>query len=481
MGTPRLDAPFFTLCGVIEGFYGPYYSAAQRQDLIRFLGEQGFNLYIYAPKNDRCHRDDWRRPYSTAEMARFAETIAVADKAGLTFCYALSPSAGLHYADPGEFATITAKLEAFYRLGARAFALLLDDVTPRFACAEDEERYPSPAAAQADLCNRVFAWLQELDPACPLFVCPTEYAGRAPFPDALHTLGALLHPAIALFYTGPEICSPAIAVADVESFAAATGRPPVIWDNYPVNDLAMAPDLHLGPLVGRAAELYAHTRGYVANLMLQPAASQIALQTVGEYLRAPHAYDPAAAWERALRAVAGPTAYPALRRFAENSLSSAPYPGAPEPLATLAMAALASLKLGEHAGASSAVAELENYLALLRQGGRDLLLHLENRSLLEELSPWLKLLELWAELGLQALALARVSETASPAAADVQRLGELRAAILAHPCRMAGSVLLPLADHAQERARFPVPATAAQEAPSLPPLPELSPLPPTMS
>ena len=442
------DAPFFTLRGVIEGFYGPFYSASQRQGLIRFLGEHGFNLYIYAPKNDRCHRDDWRKPYSGEDMAAFAETIAVAGEARLTFCYALSPSAGLHLADAGEFAAITTKLHAFYQIGARAFGLLMDDVTPRLISAEDARRYASPAAAQADLCNRVYAWLQELDPACPLFVCPTDYAGRAPFPETLHTFGALLHPAIELFYTGPDVCSSEITVADVDAFAAATGRPPVIWDNYPVNDLAMAPELHLGPLRGRETTLYAHTRGYVANLMLQPVASQIPLQTTGEYLRAPQMYEPSAAWDRALYTTAGPSSHAALRRFAETSLFSALYPDPPEPLVTLVTATLASLRRGEQAAESSAVHALNGYLATLTQDCQSLRSDLEDELLRIEIRPWLDALEAWLALGRQTLAVLSAGLAGWPAASGAGALGELRRAALAQPCRTGGSVLLPLADYA---------------------------------
>src|SRR5688572_1479837 len=46
----------FTLRGAVEGFYGVFYTPPERNDLIRFLGKNGFNLYVYGPKNDRQHR-----------------------------------------------------------------------------------------------------------------------------------------------------------------------------------------------------------------------------------------------------------------------------------------------------------------------------------------------------------------------------------------------------------------------------------------
>jgi hyaluronoglucosaminidase len=237
-------------------------------------------------------------------------------------------------------------------------------------------------------------------------------------------------------------------VADVSAFAAATGRPPVIWDNYPVNDLLMMPDLHLGPLVGRAAALHEQTRGFVANLMSQPVASQIALQTVGEYLSAPNSYDPAAAWERALSAAAGPAGYEALRGFAENSLSSALHPAPPEPLATLTTAALVSLKLGEPALASSAVQALDDYLAGLQAASRYLSEELVNEPLRAELRPWLELLDTWLALGREALHLLRAGQGGQSEAGSRQLLGELRTMATGHRCRITGNALLPLLDYA---------------------------------
>src|SRR5258706_10868738 len=42
--------------GIIEGFYGPPYSHADRLWLIDKLGAWGLNRYVYAPKDDPLHR-----------------------------------------------------------------------------------------------------------------------------------------------------------------------------------------------------------------------------------------------------------------------------------------------------------------------------------------------------------------------------------------------------------------------------------------
>ncbi len=75
----------FPVRGVVEGFYGAFYTFPERNDLIRFIAQHGFNLYIYRPKNDRQHRNRWREPYPTRIMDQFAETAATAREFGITF------------------------------------------------------------------------------------------------------------------------------------------------------------------------------------------------------------------------------------------------------------------------------------------------------------------------------------------------------------------------------------------------------------
>ncbi len=257
-----------SILGVVEGFYGVFYTAPERNDLIRFIGQHGFNWYLYAPKNDRQHRARWWEAYPQNIMAQFTETVQVAQEAGLTFCYAISPGGSIGYSSAQDFERVTHKLRSFYEIGVRSFGLFYDDNAPVFHQNADAQRYISPAHAQADLANRLLHWLRELDPACQLCVCPVDYYGRAPFSRSLHILGDELAPEIDLFYTGKEICSPTLTGTDARQFEDATFRKPLIWDNYPVNDLAMQGELHLGPLTGRDKDLPRATKGLLANLMI---------------------------------------------------------------------------------------------------------------------------------------------------------------------------------------------------------------------
>ncbi|MGC9321147.1 MAG: beta-N-acetylglucosaminidase domain-containing protein [Kosmotogaceae bacterium] len=53
----------FEIRGVVEGFYGTPWPMEKRREIIKFLGEHGYNLYIYAPKDDQLHRKRWRDMY----------------------------------------------------------------------------------------------------------------------------------------------------------------------------------------------------------------------------------------------------------------------------------------------------------------------------------------------------------------------------------------------------------------------------------
>ena len=105
--------------------------------------------------------------------------------------------------------------------------------------------FASVSQAQAGLANCLYETLITRDSAGTLSFVPADYSGRALFSQSLIELNSHLHPEINLCYTGAEICSPEITTEDGKQFEEAAGRQPVIWDNDPVNDLEMQPELQL--------------------------------------------------------------------------------------------------------------------------------------------------------------------------------------------------------------------------------------------
>ena len=439
--------------GVIEGFYGVYYTFPERDEMIRYIGSLGYNQYIYGPKNDRQHRMRWREPYPEDVMAAFSRTVSVAKAAGVSFVYSIGSGVTMSYASEEDFRLVMEKFEAFYRIGVRDFSILLDDISSEFKHAADAERYTTFAEAHADVCNRVYAALQALDPSCTLSMCPTDYHGKAPFSPYLHELGEKMHKNVAIFYTGEDICAREIRRSDAEAFGAAARRKPVIWDNYPVNDLAMRPELHVGPIRGREAGLLDAVDGYVVNLMAECEASKLALSTFADYFRDPAAYDPGRSWAKAIRGVAGEKSADAFRLFAEQSLESCLGEPNSVRLREVTEAAIGALTSGApKAGESEEVRRLEELLTAFDEGCYHLKNRMDNLALRNNLLPWIEVLEHWLWMGRRALLVLRAIELGEAYEGPLRMMQESLEDIDRAPKRMTDGSLRALAALALERA-----------------------------
>lgn len=441
----------FEVRGVVEGFYGAAYTQPEREGLLRFLGQLGYDTYYYGPKNDRQHRARWREPYGPRALEGFGRSVEAARAAGVEFVYTLSPGLDIRYSSAEDFAAVREKFASLMALGVRSFGLFLDDINPTFKHAEDSERFPSFAVAQAELCNRVLGWLRQRRADAALVMCPTAYHGAPPFGDYLHELGACLSPEVNVFYTGTEVCSPTITGREVEAFAQALRRRPLIWDNYPVNDGGMSSELHLEPIRGRGPELVASAKGFAVNPMNQVEASKVTLHTFAAYLSDPARYDPEAAWQEALAAVAGEEHAPALEALARTCRHGvlAPEP-APE-LARLAAAAHAALgRPGRAVADDPALVALREHLVHLDEACYALKFHLCNYALRAEVLPWVEALESWLWSGIRALEIVAAAESGDDVTVPLKRLKEPYATARAHHKRSGGEELEPFITRALE-------------------------------
>jgi hyaluronoglucosaminidase len=183
-------------------------------------------------------------------------------------------------------------------------------------------------------------------------------------------------------------------VEDAERFHAATGHRPLYWDNYPVNDVAMTWELHIGPYRRRDPLLHRASRGIIANAMSLYEASKIPIATIADYLSDPEGYDPEASWARAIRDVAGGDA-DAFALFADNVRSSCLSPeDAPRVTRGLEAFGFAAAR-GEVTYAATELRSLAD--RLLAAAAHLLRGPVENRALIDECRPWLEAFELGAE------------------------------------------------------------------------------------
>ena len=323
--------------GVIEGFYGPPWTHEERLDLIRFCAGVGLDTWVHAPKDDPYHRARWRDPYPEQELARLAELVAESKRHGVELVYAIAPGLSICYTRESDFEQLVAKCEQVRAVGVATVQLLWDDVEHTLNCADDDARYgheerPS-AAAQSELSNRFAGAFPQ---KTPLVICPMGYAGTGDSPYR-RVMKRILAPEIVVYWTGPEVVSLAITREELDMTVSRFGdHDLLIWDNYPVNDFE--PErLFLAPLRARDPRLWSgRATGLIANAMLQAVPSKLPLATVGEYLRDPEAYEPVAAFERAL-ARFGAEVVEALRALAPAPAELTPVSGAAELVDALAL------------------------------------------------------------------------------------------------------------------------------------------------
>jgi len=292
----------FTSRGVIEGFYGPPWSHDDRKDLIRFMGRVGMNVYFYGPKDDPFHRERWREPYPADQIARIGELVALGRANGVDLWFGISPGLSMTYADSSDYRALLAKLDAVAAVGVKHVALFLDDVPETLTHDADRARFSSLAAAHAYVITML---KHDLDArGLALAVVQTTYTNSFGSKDYLRELGRLAPRGVPLAWTGIDVVAPDITVPEAHAWSEMIQRPPLVWDNYPVNDFARW-RLFLGPLRGRAPDLASAVAGFVSNPMNEAHASMLPLWTVADYLKDPQGYDPDSSIAHAMTALYG--------------------------------------------------------------------------------------------------------------------------------------------------------------------------------
>ena len=332
--------------GVIQGQYGPQFSATQRRRLLRFMARNGFNAYVHAPKGDPYQRTLWREPYPPARQAAFDAEIALASRLGIEWIPNVSPAAPA-FSSPGDAAPpgtapsppicfssdadlgqLVGKLENFQAAGSRTFMVSFDDVKRQFSCAADVAAYGEGerafGVATADLLDRLLVRLRDRDPAASLLTVTSDYGGTLDS-EYLRGLRERLAASIEVMWTGARTESRPFSPAEADDYARLVGRAPIVWENWTAND-ALGPDpewparIFLGPYA-RRADVAGHVGGFFFNPANQSDLNFLPLATAGSWMRDPADYRPRRAFLRETRRLAGHQA-PSLRAFAEANYST---------------------------------------------------------------------------------------------------------------------------------------------------------------
>ena len=320
----------FNRRGIVEGFFGPVWGMSHREAMIKFGAKRGMNTYLYAPKNDPYHRERWEKPYPKAEWKRLLKLMSVSREHGVDFVYAFHPGKGLCFSDPGPVDRLLAKAGSFYDAGVRTFAVLFDDIPSQLEHPEDQKQFKrSLAKAEALWLKRILTRQPSHWTDVEWWICPSYYSEDPLLatifgsfePLFLEVLGQNLPETVACLWTGPSVVSKEIRLAHVKKIAQRLRHRLILWDNYPVNDLAMSTEMHLGPLTGRDPRLPEQVYGYLNNPLLQETLSFVPLATCFDYAAHPSAYDPERSWDRTVKEQFGTAAlsdWRAIREFCED-------------------------------------------------------------------------------------------------------------------------------------------------------------------
>ena len=261
------------LTGYIEGFYGHLLGWDDRLRLLDKLASLSMNAYLYAPKDDPCHRFHWRVDYDSDWRAGFAQFCRDAHARHISVIAGIAPGLDFNFADlasadshtentktnaqtnsktnakKNDLAILCNKAAQLRADGANHIALLMDDIAADFA--QRAGAYKSEGTAHAELANRLATYLD-----CPVILVPRIYADElvadadaqsAPYLDEL---ASSLDPASAIMHCGSHIVAPVIGRDDILARARALKHRVIIWDNFYAQDYCPR-RLFIGPFRGR--------------------------------------------------------------------------------------------------------------------------------------------------------------------------------------------------------------------------------------
>ncbi len=287
--------------GVIEGYFGRPWSHGDRKQVLTRLRELGYSWFHYAPKADAFLRRRWRERHPEAALGELADLSAHCRTLGLRFGVGLSPYELYRDFSGQARRAFVDKVRSLDDIGIDDLAILFDDT---------RGDVPELAAREAEIVHVAQAHTQ----ASRVLMCPTYYTddrrldvvfGERPR-GYLHELGRRLDAAVAVYWTGEEVCAREFSAGHLARVADALRRKPTLWDNYPVNDgPSMSRFLHLRGFTGRRHTLAGHVAGHAINPALQPHLSLIPAATLVASYRDGEAYAYLQAFREAACALAG--------------------------------------------------------------------------------------------------------------------------------------------------------------------------------
>ncbi|MDY4459115.1 MAG: beta-N-acetylglucosaminidase domain-containing protein [Alloprevotella sp.] len=385
------DWPDILERGVVEGFYGNNWSQTDRIRQFEFYGANKMNVYIYGPKDDPYHRNNWRQNYPTAEANKMKELVQKANENKVKFVWAIHPGLDIKW-NKTDSMNVVKKLEAMYELGVRSFAVFFDDIFGE----------GTSGIKQAQLLNYVTdEFVKKHDDVDPLIMCPTEYnrSWSSDNSQYLRDLKNTLYPEVRVMWTGNSVVD-FINKSDVTWINQRIGRKAYIWLNYPVTDYCIR-HLLMGPTFGDDLTIANDLSGYTSNPMEYAEASMLSLYSIADYTWHMKTYDSNASWERAIKYLM-PRNHEAFHVFCEHNVDLGQNThGLRRTNESVAFKAVADDFKQKMTAAydTAALQALLGQFDLMVNAADTLLATDESPELIAEITPWLQVMKLMGQRG----------------------------------------------------------------------------------
>ena len=328
--------------GIVEGFYGKVYSVEDILSLFEYMEDNKMNTFVYGPKGDPYHLGNWRDEYPTeiTDEQRFygmmtqddMRTItAAAAENNISFAWSIHPAMqnGINFTNRDSVEQgiddIMEKFSHMYDLGVRQFGVFVDDIDTGVALRGSENQAYMMAELQRRLEDKYNGSEDPADHVAGTYYVPSFYALGFGSSSQLETnLGAFREANqgnnVIMMMTGSGVWSP-IRNSDLLKIQQYTGKKPVMWWNYPVND-----NIDDQMLMNRIDSVYATdldvtaSLGVLSNPMNQAEASKVALYGVADYTWNTANFDVQSNWEESFASYTDdPAMQEALRVFASHA------------------------------------------------------------------------------------------------------------------------------------------------------------------
>lgn len=318
------DWPEFEIRGILEGFYGKPWPDDGRVDIIDWMSDYKYNIFLYTPKDDHKLRFGWRLRLTDKELAGVKELNDLASENYVRYCWSLSPGVSVNFSSQKDMKKAYLKFRSVIEQGVKCFSLAFDDVGKALT-PYDRDNFETYEEGQVFFTNKVLGKLMDDYPDVVFAFVPNDYWGElAMESEYLRYIGENLDPRLRIGWTGMEIAPDVITAEDATFYERFIKRKPFLGDNFPVLDNIdrVGGRLALGPLRGRDPRLFHTTSGFAANAMPLPLSSKPAFISISDFTWNPVNYDADRSWVNTARRIAGEDRFDTFHFFAKQSQSS---------------------------------------------------------------------------------------------------------------------------------------------------------------